>query len=165
MEISRRFPPILSGRSFFNIDSSGVLTLEGNITLNGYEDSDCNAALIIVDGTLNMEEGVTLKSNTNKSNGGAVNVNEGVFIMNGGTIRANTAKNGGGVYVGPFGSFIMNGGNICHNTMASIKESSGGGVTVAGSFDMFGGEIYNNSAVSGGGYQLDFHVPAGDRPF
>ena len=91
------------------------------------------------------------------SEGGAVYVQDGVFVLESGTIENNrvsylNGKNssltgfGGGVYVAGGGSFVMRGGAIRSNVALG---DYGGGVYVAdgGSFTQTGGEIADNTAA------------------
>jgi hypothetical protein len=94
------------------------------------------------DGTLILNNGVTLRNNTRTTgNGGAVE-NEGRFIMSGGTISGNSTTNyGGGVYVRN-GTFEMSGGVIRSN-----GADHGGGVSLdSAAFIMSGGVIYGSAA-------------------
>ena len=128
----------------FKIVTSGHLTLEGDLTLDGNNFSPNSFPLIEVSGgELIINNGVTLRNNNNTSatTGGAVRVTLGKFTMNGGTISGNeTTTNGGGVYVNGGVTFIMNGGTISGNT----ATTNGGGVFVStgGFFRMINGTIY-----------------------
>jgi hypothetical protein len=79
-----------------------------------------------------------------------VYVNSGTFTLSYGQIYGNTAStSGGGVYVASSRTFTLSGsGTISNNTASS---GSGGGVYVAGTLMMNGGEIRGNSASSGSG--------------
>jgi len=148
-------------KSLFTIEttsaSSGKLTLGGEgsspITLDGGNKAVSPAIAIIADAPLIiinnselvMNEGITLRNNSDEgSYGGGVRVeNSGKFTMNGGTISGNTILgSGGGVYVNG-GTFHMNGGIISGNTATAY----GGGVYVTGgTFQIAGGTVYGSNA-------------------
>ena len=133
------------------------------IILDGAMPSGTASAPLITinDGTLNMNEGVTLQNNENSTvsvgiQGGAVGMDgmgttSGIFNMKGGTIKNNKAQRGGGVFI--FGvnlgdGFFMSGGTISGNK----ADTYGGGVLVnSGTFGMSGGTISDNKADTYGG--------------
>jgi hypothetical protein len=136
----RRTIRLLSNGMLFHIMSGVTLVLGDNITLQGK--SDNNTQLVIVSGSLIMEEGAKISGNY-AITGSAVFVPTGTFTMNGGEISGNTE---GGVRVD--GPFTMNGGKISGN-YASLY---GGGVLIyGGTLTMNGGEISGNSGSSFGG--------------
>ena len=151
--------------SLFTVPAGVTLTLDGGVTLvgrgaggNGGEDND--AALVTVNGTLEMLDGSAITGNTNVVTngdwgfdrfGGGVRVNsDGVFVMHGGRIFGNrtisTGMNAGGVFVARGGTFDMHDGEIFGN------ESGGspGGVYAGGTFNMRGGVIFGNRAGPAG---------------
>jgi uncharacterized repeat protein (TIGR02543 family) len=171
---TERMVRLSSSGSLFTVGSGVTLTLGENVTLQGRTGN--NAALVNVNsgGTLVMETGAKITSNTNSDSngsfyGGGVRVNGGTFTMNGGAISGNTvgtlssssSSNGGGVYVSS-GTFTLNGGAISGNTAASYGYANGGGVSVAGgTFTQSGGTISDNTAstynynANGGGVSVD----------
>jgi parallel beta-helix repeat protein len=112
--------------SLLNIDNGHKVTIE-NINLMGrglYSGDENNTAL--------------------------VNVYDGEFTMSGGKISGNNNPEydypGGGVNVGTSGSFIMkDGAEVFGN-----KAFYGGGVYVRGTFTMYNGSIYGNTATGDG---------------
>ena len=115
----------------------------GTLTLDGR--GAHNEALINVSGTLEMNDGVTLKNRffTPGYGAGVSLTSSGIFTMNGGTIQDNTASlSGGGVYIPNGATFTMNGGTIEGNT-----AQQGGGVFNNGTFIVERGIIRNNKAV------------------
>ena len=144
----------------FQINSSGKLNLEGELTLTRTQEYNGYGGGIKVTGTLTMNGG-NIVGNTGifgfyrRGQGGSgVFVTEGgSFYMNEGLIRENTGNWGGGVSVeGEGSSFQMNGGVISDNT-----GNWGGGAYVGGSGSSFylnGGTIGNNTSNWGGGVFL-----------
>jgi len=168
------YPP---GSPLFTINSGAKLTLGNNIVLKGVPNGT-TALVHINGGTLVMEEGSKITGHTNTSGqGGGVLLANGTFNMKGGTVSDNTADNygdGGGVFVAD-GTFNMTGGTISDNTASnsgggvsighpmggnpSFNMSGdslitrneglfGGGVASNGTFNMSGGRISENKAVS-----------------
>ena len=82
--------------------------------------------------------------------GGGVYVESGrTFNMYGGTISGNTADYGGGVYVEEGATFTMSGdANITANTAGTTTRGFGGGVYSKGTFNLNGGTITENTAIS-----------------
>ena len=144
---------------------NGTLTLEDGVTLQGYGDGVTigGGVLVASGGTFIMNGGV-ISGNTSSVAGGVAVA--GTFIMNNGEISGNTATNyGGGISMsGATATFTMNGGKISGNT-----TRSGGGMLVGGSstFNMFGGEISGNTANNGGGAYIDggakFNISGGAK--
>ena len=147
-------------------DGSDALKISG-----GNEQSNDVPGLLHIQGTCNMDPGVTIADRKgNNYFGGGVTVQGGTFHMYGGTIE-NCGINGGsmcyggGVGVAYGGSFTMDGGEIknCFATSpfkwadAGMNPrwiaSAGGGVFVSGgsSFVMTGGTISNNKTNEMGG--------------
>jgi len=138
----------------------GELTLQGNITLMGFDGN--YSTLINVYGILNMNDNVKITGNIRNGqggdSGGGVCVRDGgTFNMSGGEISGNKEFGfGGGVYVEEGGTFYIEAG-IISNNKALYR---GGGVCVAegGRFRMSGGIISGNEVsnsisitASGGG--------------
>ena len=104
-------------------------------------------------------EGNKVNSSANESGeGGGVFVEGGSFVMRGGVIGSNSAKSdGGGVYINE--PFNMSGGTIINNEAGTGKNNSsgyGGGGFVNNTFNMSGGTIKNNkSPTNGGGVYLN----------
>jgi len=71
----------------------------------------------------------------------------GVLTLDGIIVTHARDCDGSGVIVSSGGTLILSKGGICDNTAA---DGGGGGVYNAGTFKMFGGEIFNNVARSGG---------------
>jgi hypothetical protein len=111
--------------------------------------SETESSLInLSSGNLFMHRGTILRGNTSLlSNGGAVSVNGGWFLMLGGDISNNAAPYGGGVYVNGSGTFTMSGGTIRGN----YADEHGGGVFVVqgGTFTKSdGGIIYGSDLLA-----------------
>lgn len=141
--------------------------ISGNDTT--YTDASAGAAVVLVSGsTLNMTGG-TIKDNISNTLGGGVYVKglqsrSSTMNFSGGEISGNRVNStnddlgfdgGGGVYVDLYATLDLSGtarisGNYA--CAADYKESAtfgggfGGGVYVAGTFDMRGGEICDNFA-------------------
>ena len=143
----------------------------GEISRNDttYTDASAGAAVVLVSGsTLNMTGG-TIKDNISNTLGGGVYVKglqsrSSTMNFSGGEISGNRVNStnddlgfdgGGGVYVDLYATLDLSGtarisGNYA--CAADYKESAtfgggfGGGVYVAGTFDMRGGEICDNFA-------------------
>lgn len=141
--------------------------ISGNDTT--YTDASAGAAVVLVSGsTLNMTGG-TIKDNISNTLGGGVYVKglqsrSSTMNFSGGEISGNRVNStnddlgfdgGGGVYVDLYATLDLSGtARISGNYACAVdyKESAtfgggfGGGVYVAGTFDMRGGEICNNFA-------------------
>lgn len=141
--------------------------ISGNDTT--YTDASAGAAVVLVSGsTLNMSGG-TIKDNISNTLGGGVYVKglqsrSSTMNFSGGEISGNRVNStnddlgfdgGGGVYVDLYATLDLS-GTACisgnYACAADYKESAtfgggfGGGVYVAGTFDMRGGEICDNFA-------------------
>jgi uncharacterized repeat protein (TIGR02543 family) len=152
------------------VGSGVTLVLDNNITLRGRSDNNVNLVFVSTGGTLQMNTGSTITGNT-----GSGVASYGTFNMKGGTISNNSASVGGGVQLLDGGSFNMSGGSISGNTATvgaggvymdnntfftmsggtitanTASSNFGGGVVVAGTFNMSGGTISGN--ISTGGYE------------
>lgn len=141
--------------------------ISGNDTT--YTDASAGAAVVLVSGsTLNMTGG-TIKDNISNTLGGGVYVKglqsrSSALNLSGGEISGNRVNStnddlgfdgGGGVYVDLYATLDLSGtARISGNYACAVdyKESAtfgggfGGGVYVAGTFDMRGGEICGNFA-------------------
>lgn len=141
--------------------------ISGNDTT--YTDASAGAAVVLVSGsTLNMTGG-TIKDNISNTLGGGVYVKglqsrSSTMNLSGGEISGNRVNStnddlgfdgGGGVYVDLYATLDLSGtARISGNYACAVdyKESAtfgggfGGGVYVAGTFDMRGGEICGNFA-------------------
>lgn len=143
----------------------------GEISRNDttYTDASAGAAVVLVSGsTLNMSGG-TIKDNISNTLGGGVYVKglqsrSSTMNFSGGEISGNRVNStnddlgfdgGGGVYVDLYAALDLSGtARISGNYACAVdyKESAtfgggfGGGVYVAGTFDMRGGEICGNFA-------------------
>ena len=137
------------------IDGGGVFVSEGGkFTMNGGTISGNTnrngGGVIIWRGTFTMSGNAVISGNTGGNVGGGVHVEDrGNFIMSGGTISGNNAPSGSGVYIDPSAEFTMTSGKILG---ANTAEHGGGGVEVHGKFTMSGtSEISGNFASTGGG--------------
>jgi hypothetical protein len=130
------FLPVMYG-NLVVVGTGVTLVLDNNVTLKG--DNKTFNQVVIVDGTLVMNNGSTITGNMGE--GVAVS---GTFNMNGGTISGNSSSIGAGVSVS--GTFNMRGGTITGNS-----AQQGGGVSVSGTFNMTGGTITGNTADGYGG--------------
>ncbi|MDR1795337.1 MAG: InlB B-repeat-containing protein, partial [Erysipelotrichaceae bacterium] len=112
------------------VESTATLTLE-EVTIHGNKNNvpDADGSLILVDGILNLNSYAILINNYSGS------------------------KAGGGVHVNQSGTLNINDGVVCYNK----SNSYGGGIYVAGAFNMNGGAVQNNdnsgsnTTVDGGG--------------
>jgi uncharacterized repeat protein (TIGR02543 family) len=144
-----------SSGALFIIGSGVTLTLDNNITLQGFNSGNSASLVRVNGGALEMKDGSKISSNLNSSyssyGSGGVEVSSGAFTMSGGTISGNTVSyssyGGGGVLVYS-GTFTMSGGTISGNTAS--YSYGGGGVFVysSGTFTMSGGTISGNTAAS-----------------
>ena len=137
----------------------------------------------VTGGTVNMYGGEIADNKaaghtSGTGNGGGVCVSGGTFNMRGGSITNNTTEvysdgegNGGGMYVSGGTFNLYDGGSITRNkATGNASESKGGGVRVGsygqvGTFNMYGGEIANNTANYGGGvdvYEGTFTMSGGN---
>lgn len=145
-----------------SVATDSTVTLESGARITGVYNSysSKSGAGASVSGTLIMKDGAEISNNTMSSystKGAGVFVNGGgSFTMDGGLITGNKLTypsngcDGAGVYVN--GTFVMNGGEITNN---STNSGYGGGVYFYGAngykFEMTGGKISENTAVTGGG--------------
>jgi len=135
-------------------DGSGVIKVTGGYLTGGYINNSgshdkCGAGVFNW-GTFVMNGG-SIVGNFIQNNSGAGVRNSGTFTMNDGTIAFNKATgNGGGVttYVpgGGQGKMTMTGGVISDNYCGSY----GGGIQLAGPFELTGGSVIRNTAGAGG---------------
>ena len=156
-------------------EDGGVILVKGNLTI---DDTATDSSLgkitngkstlgggILVDGgTLILKKGEIFENKA--ESGGGVYVKNGSFSMTGGIICNNyaTSGNGAGVCIDPMGngtaSFDMQGGKIQYNKIEVGGQNSfydGAGVYIHGngcavSFNMSGGDIYNNKNNCDGGF-------------
>ena len=153
---------------FFEVGEVGILNLGmkgmgGTITIDGGWDelnpssttSDSPIIFVSGGGQLFMHDGVILQNRRNTigtTPGGAVYVG-GSFIIDGGLITGNYCPTGGAVYVDENREFTMTGGIISGNFGSDgYGFGAGGAVYVdSGIFDMTGGTIKGNTALSSGG--------------
>ena len=135
-------------------DGSGVIKVTGGYLTGGYINNSgshdkCGAGVFNW-GTFVMNGG-SIVGNFIQNNSGAGVRNSGTFTMNAGAIAFNKATgNGGGVttYVpgGGQGKMTMTGGVISDNYCGSY----GGGIQLAGPFELTGGSVIRNTAGAGG---------------
>jgi hypothetical protein len=101
--------------------SGAELVISGSVILAGNNSSGNwgGAIFVGVNGSLTLENNVSIEGNTAGAGGGVVVQDPGTtFTMNGGTISgnysdpANSQEGGGGVEVYNSGTFILNGGRI-----------------------------------------------------
>lgn len=135
-------------------NGNGVIQVTGAYltggTLNNSGSHDKCGAGVFNWGTFVINGG-SIVGNTMQNNSGAGVRNSGTFTMNDGTIAFNkTTGNGGGVttYVpgGGQGKMMMTGGVISDNYCGSY----GGGIQLAGPFELTGGSVIRNTAGAGG---------------
>ena len=132
--------------------------ITGNTT--GYDSPGKGGGVYVGDGyssssnaVFNMYGGTITGNTADKGGaGGGVYVESGrTFNMYGGTISNNTADYGGGVYVEEGATFTMSGdANISANTAGTTTRGFGGGVYSKGTFNLNGGTITENTAISDG---------------
>ncbi|GBU29312.1 hypothetical protein R84B8_02876 [Treponema sp. R8-4-B8] len=141
-----------TGGTLFTVSNNITLKIS-NITLRGSAFNNINLVQVDSGGTLLIETGASITENTNNTNvsSGGLCVNGGTVIMTGGEISGNkTNLNGGGIVVGNKGLFEMRGGYIKNNEAIT---AAGGGVFITGnsSFIMNGGEFSGNKAKTWAG--------------
>jgi hypothetical protein len=109
--------------SLFTVGSGVNVTLNGKITMTGWNSN--TSALITVNsgGTLTINDGVKITDNVNSGDGGGVSVS-GTFTMKGGEISTNSAQNGGGVYVASGGVFTKSGGVIFGSDASGTSKNT-----------------------------------------
>jgi len=143
---------LTSSSNHFIIRENGTLILNNGVTLKG---DGVRSGGISNSGTFIMYGGIITGCVTRLDNSTVYNT--GTVIMYGGKISGNSSGVGGGVRVqsaiSENASFIMYGGEISDNTAAT-----GGGVTSNGLFIMNGGKISGNTAgMRGGGVSNSWH--------
>ena len=152
-----------SGVQMVHLVDTGSLTLSGNLTIEGTQNTvilfegaprDANDKVIgdAASGTLTINDGVTIigcKGTLESGHGGIIYMTgggTGTIEMYGGFLQdGSIGGNGGGVYVGG-GTFNMYGGTI---TKCSAGKGGGGVYVASGSkFNMYGGTIADNTGSS-----------------
>ena len=134
---------------------NGTLTLS-TITLDG-NNVAADVAMINSRGTLNLNNGTTLKNANCSNDGGAIYIPGGTVNINGATITNNTAARGGGIFA-TRGTINLMSGTFTSN---SAPSSTGGAIWTSGEFNMSGGSITNNSAKEGGGINCTYTTSTG----
>jgi len=128
---ANRIVSLSSNGSLFSVGNGVTLILDNNITLWGRSSNNASLVNVSSGGTLRMNAGSKITSNTASS-------------------YSSSYGGGGGVRV--VGTFIMSGGEITGNTASSSGSSYGGGVYVlGGSFSKTVGTItgYESDTVNG----------------
>jgi len=129
--------------------SAKVTVTGGNIGSEGYANEATNGGAVYVSGGNFIMSNGTITYNKANSNGGAVYVTGGDIDMSGGTFEQNTAENGGAVYVA--------GGNmmVYHGILNNNSAACGGAVYMAGNestkFTIQSGQMNGNTASDDGG--------------
>ena len=131
-----------------------AVTLAGydtNATING--NAAGSALTISVAKTFTIQQ---LKITNGKADaGGGINITAGTVNLDSGakvySNKANSGKNGAGIYVKSGATLNIKDGSAIYSNLADSGTIYGGGVYNAGTVDMTGGSIYNNSAQNGGG--------------
>jgi len=154
--------------SLVRVNAGGTFTMKAGAVLQN--NRAINGGGVYSSGSFTMSGGeisvntASTSSNSSNSYGGGVYFSgSGTFTMSGGSkITNNTVTSGsgtgggGGVYV-TTGTFTMNNGTMSGNTASSTSGSGlGGGVYVSGgssggTFNMYGGGVYNNGTFTVGG--------------
>jgi len=148
-------------------NARGQFTMSGGTISDNFIVENADGGGVFVSGDFRMEGTAVIYGNRANNGGGvSIGMNEyapwgGIFHMAGGTISGNNATggtygtawgSGAGVHIGGDGTFIMTYGTISENA----ADDRGGGVFVAGSFDMAGGTVYgNNTAPAGASLYVD----------
>ena len=124
--------------------TGGTVNLQENVKVTGNTatNDDANDGDIPEDGTINDDGGNTV------TNGGGIDVAGGTVNLQGNVeITGNTAENGGGIYVDTGGTVtIQENANVEITGNKAGKDGLGGGVYNVGTFTMYSGAIYGNSA-------------------
>ena len=112
--------------------TGGQVTLQDDVEISGST-------------ATNGDDGAT---NDEATNGGAIYVTGGTVNLQGNVeITGNTAENGGGIYVDTGGTVtIQENANVEITGNKAGKDGLGGGVYNVGTFTMYSGAIYGNSA-------------------
>jgi len=163
---------LLVARADGSVNAFGTLVIESGAAIQycATINTSGGGGIAIFGGTVTMNGGVIkynhAESNNAQCGGGGVHLNYGTFIMHAGEISGNSVTSGnlgfgGGVDLGAEGLtggiFKMYGGTISGNT----ASHRGGGIfahSIGGnnSFEMNGGYITENNAVSGGGIFISY---------
>ena len=140
------YPPSPRANTFYI--HGGTLTLSDIAVQGGIEIGVPNSD---IGGRLYMHDGVLA---TQPTFGNVVTVNNGgTFTMLGGEINSETRLRSG-VRVNEGATFNMHGGYIDNNGLPALVVFDGGGVYVAGAFNLYNGTIRNNRATRGGGVNV-----------
>lgn len=115
-----------AGGSALIISTAKIFTIKDLAITNGK--ADAGGGINITAGTVNLDSGAKVYSN-----------------------KANSGKNGAGIYVKSGATLNIKDGSAIYSNLADSGTIYGGGVYNAGTVDMTGGQIYNNTAYDGGG--------------
>lgn len=163
----------LNGYTMEGANEAKIFSVEPSL-----DEKQTPSVLNLYDSSINQTGKIT--SGKNVDYGAAITVINSTFNMYGGNIYGNFArKKGGGIYVYTTkitditpSIFNMYGGTIANNHVlnevydSAEQKSVGGGLSIEGAFDspttfnstvfnMYDGEIYGNSASSGGGISIE----------
>jgi|GEM_PF-726998 len=141
------------------VSPGGRLRMDGGSITGNRVSSFTDGVGVFVNNAEFAMYGGEIYANSGYANGLGVQVSGGgVFDMHGGSIHDNSTGssggNGAGVYAYQSVFNMYNGARIynCNVRTAAGGGGNGGAVyTIANTFNMFGGEIYNCSALYGGG--------------
>ncbi|MDL2293982.1 Ig-like domain-containing protein [Ruminococcaceae bacterium OttesenSCG-928-D13] len=154
MEISRNSTE--QGRGGGIANTSGAVTLSGTVKDNtsAMEGGGYFSEVLSWAPQASLDfSGATVSGNKAASGAGLFATTGGTINIVGGSIKDNTASYGGG------GIYVTNGAVVnmrdAEGLPAEISGNSatktGGGITVDGTFNMYGGRIAGNTALEGGG--------------
>ena len=136
------------------VGNGSTLTLK-NIILDGKNTTVNNAdnhLVKVVNSTINIEMGATLKNNNSSWSAGAINLDGSNLNMSGGSITGNNSSYGGGIYAsnGNNNTITISGGEISNN---KVTSGGGGAINVTGGYaiNISGGEFKYNTAENFGG--------------
>ena len=152
--INNKGSGVYNNGGLYDYSDKTTFTMTGG-EISGNISTSWGGGVYNCNGKFTFENG-EIYGNTATMNGGGVN-SKGVFIMTGGQIYGNNASNFGGG-VSNFGLFTLENGEIYNN---SAKGSAGGVYNQSGNsysiwFNMTGGQIYDNTALNGGGVCNDY---------
>ena len=111
--------------AMLKIGKEAEVALSGNMIWKGNTAADVmsDRPMVIVDGALDIGEGVVMEGQSgNSSTGGAV-CNQGTVTLKGGIIRNNRAQYGAGIYCAPSSELIVESGMITGNL--AVKAGAG----------------------------------------
>lgn len=142
-----------SGKPLINITGGGTVTLNGSASLqNNVANGISGGAVVMTNGTFNMNDNSQIKDNYASSHGGALyssSSNSRINITGNSVVSGNQGGSSTGGICADTGTILNISGGVIEKNFTGGRA---GGMFTNGTFNMTGGEIRNNySGTNGGG--------------